>query len=286
MVKDTSFQKKKSLRFRDSLFFIEKPVIMGILNITPDSFYDGGKYNRLDKAVQHIQEMLTDGALIVDVGAVSSRPNAEIASAQTEMEILRPFLNIFKKEFPDTWFSIDTYNADTAALCVEEYGFYMINDISACSIDTALLDTVARLNVPYVLMHIQGTPQTMQQNPHYADVVNEVFQFLGQKKFELTAKGISDIIIDPGFGFGKTVQHNYQLLKHLNDFRALECPVLAGLSRKSMLNKLLNIKPENALNGTTVLNTVALLNGADIIRTHDVKEASEVIKIITYMQSV
>jgi dihydropteroate synthase len=286
MLKDTSFQKKKSLRFRDSLFFIEKPVIMGILNITPDSFYDGGKYNDIDKAVNHIREMIADGATIIDVGAVSSRPNAEIFSANEEMKRLRPFLNIFSKEFPDTWFSIDTYNADTASMCVEEYGFYMINDISAYSIDKKMLDTVVRLNVPYVLMHIQGNPQTMQQNPQYEDVVNEVFQFLGAKKSELTSKGVSDIIIDPGFGFGKTIRHNYQLLKHLNDFRALECPVLAGISRKSMIYKLLHIKPTESINGTAVLSTIALWQGSDILRTHDVKETKEAIEIISYFQSV
>jgi dihydropteroate synthase len=286
MLKDTSFQKKKSLRFRDSLFFIEKPVIMGILNITPDSFYDGGKYNDIDKAVNHIREMIADGATIIDVGAVSSRPNAEIFSANEEMKRLRPFLNIFSKEFPDTWFSIDTYNADTASMCVEEYGFYMINDISAYSIDKKMLDTVVRLNVPYVLMHIQGNPQTMQQNPQYEDVVNEVFQFLGAKKSELTSKGVSDIIIDPGFGFGKTIRHNFQLLKHLNDFRALECPVLAGISRKSMIYKLLHIKPTESINGTAVLSTIALWQGSDILRTHDVKETKEAIEIISYFQSV
>ncbi len=279
MVKDTFFQKKKSLRFRDSVYMLNKPIIMGIINLTSDSFYSGSRIQTQKEVVGKINQMLNEGATIIDIGAASSRPNSEIITAEEEINRLKPFVEIISKEFPRTWFSVDTYNAQTAEFCVEEHGFYMINDISAYSIDKEMFETVVKLNVPYVLMHMQGNPQNMQQNPEYRDVSEEVFRFLGHKIAELTSKGVNDIIIDPGFGFGKDLKHNYTLLKHLDDFRALECPVLAGLSRKSMIYRLLNNSPEESLNGTSVLNTIALLKGADILRVHDVKAAKEAIEM-------
>lgn len=282
MVKDTFFQKKKSLRFRDSVYMLDKPIIMGIINLTSDSFYSGSRLQSQKEVVDKINQMLKEGATIIDIGATSSRPNAEIIKAEDEINRLKPLVEVISKEFPDTWFSIDTYNAQTAQFCVEEHGFYMINDISAYSIDKEMFETVVKLNVPYVLMHMQGNPQNMQQNPHYNDVSEEVFRFLGDKKFELTSKGVNDIIIDPGFGFGKNLTHNYQLLRNLDDFKALECPILVGLSRKSMIYKLLNKSPEDSLNGTIILNTIALLKGADILRVHDVKEAKEALEMIEF----
>lgn len=259
---------------------------MGVINITPDSFYVGSRIQTQKELVEKINQMLKEGATIIDIGAASSRPFSEIISAEEEINRLKPFVKIISREFPDTWFSIDTYNAQTAKFCVEEHGFYMINDISAYSIDKEMFDTIVKLNVPYVLMHMQGNPQNMQLNPNYDDVTEEVFRFLGHKIFELTSKGLNDIIIDPGFGFGKNLEHNYTLLKHLDDFRALEHPVLVGLSRKSMIYKLLNNSPEDSLNGTSILNTIAILNGADILRVHDVKSAKEVIELTEYYLNV
>lgn len=282
MDKDTFFQKKKSLRFRDSIFIINKPIIMGILNITPDSFYEGSRIQQIDKAIAAVESMIENGATIIDVGAVSTRPQAELISPEEERARLKPILIELSKQFPELWFSIDTYHADIARMCIEEYGFYMINDISAYSIDQKMFNTIIELNVPYILMHMQGNPQNMQKNPHYENVENEVFQFLGKKMFELKAKGLNDIIVDPGFGFGKSLQHNYQLLKKISDFKTLNSPILVGLSRKSMIYKLLETTPEKALNGTTVLQTIAILNGADIIRTHDVKETNEIITLLEY----
>ncbi|NSW46255.1 MAG: dihydropteroate synthase [Bacteroidales bacterium] len=255
---------------------------MGIINITPDSFYAHSRIQDIDQAIKKTASMLEHGATIIDIGAASSRPHSLIIPSDEEIKRVRPIAEALSKTFPNVWFSIDTYNSDTATMCVEEYGFYMINDISAYAIDPHMFNTITRLNVPYVLMHMQGTPENMQNNPSYNDVSNDVFQFLGKRKHELTAQGLNNIIIDPGFGFGKTLEHNYQLLKHLNDFRSLECPILVGLSRKSMVFRLLNIMPDESLNGTSALHTIAILNGADIIRTHDVKEAKEIIDIVQF----
>ena len=286
MLKDTIFQKTKSLRFRDKLFFIESPIVMGIINLTPDSFYAGSRIQSIDEFLRTIDKMLDEGATIIDIGAASSRPNALMLSAADEQQRLRPYLEVLYKTFPNTWFSIDTYNAETAKWCVEKYGFFMINDISAYSFDSAMFDTIIQLNVPYVLMHIKGTPQTMQQQASYQDLIAEIIQFLGEKKHELTSNGLNDLIIDPGFGFGKTIQHNYKLLKNLKDFEVLECPLLVGLSRKSMIYKTLAINPDEALAGSIALQTISILNNADIIRTHDVKETVQTIKLIeAYIQS-
>lgn len=282
MDKDTFFQKKKSLRFRDKIFILNKPIIMGILNITPDSFYTGSRIYQTDEAIAAVESMVQNGATIIDIGAASTRPQAELITPEEERTRLKPILIELSKQFPDIWFSIDTYHADIAKMCVEEYGFYMINDVSAYSIDQRMFNTIIELNVPYVLMHMQGNPQNMQKNPQYDNVQNDVFQFFGKKIYELKAQGLNDIIVDPGFGFGKSLQHNYQLLKNLNHFKALNCPILVGLSRKSMVYKLLETTPEKALNGTMILQTIAILNGADIIRTHDVKETNEIITLLEY----
>ncbi len=279
MVKDTIFRKKKSLRFRDKIYYIEQPIVMGIINITNDSFYSCSRVQSVDNFLALIKKMLDEGATIIDVGAVSSRPGAEIISHKEEIERLKPFLEVAVKAFPDVWFSIDTYNSYTASVCVEKYGFYMINDISAGNIDSEMFFTVVRLNVPYVIMHMKGIPKNMQQNTNYEDVVSEVIQFLGAKKYELTSKGLNDIIVDPGFGFGKTIEQNFKLLKNLNSFMILDCPILVGLSRKSMIYKTLQITPEDSLVGTNVLQSIAILNNADIIRTHDVREAIHTIKL-------
>ncbi len=259
---------------------MKKPIIMGILNITPDSFYSGSRVTNIDDSLNRINNMLNEGATIVDIGAASSRPFSKIISDREELERLTPFLQAITKNFPDTFFSIDTYNSKTAKICVEEYGFSMINDISAWNIDPLMFETIITLNVPYVLMHMKGTPENMQINPTYNNVVEEVYRFLGQKIYELNSHGISDIIIDPGFGFGKTIEHNYQLLKKLELFKTLPYPLLVGLSRKSMVYKLLNINPDDSLNGSTAITTIALLKGADIIRTHDIKETKQLIDII------
>lgn len=279
MVKDTIFRKKKSLRFRDKIFYLEQPIVMGIVNITPDSFYSKSRINDIDTCLLTIKTMLEQGANIIDIGASSSRPGAELISAEEEISRLKPYLEVISKAFPNAWFSIDTYNAYTASVCVENYGFYMINDISAYSIDREMFSTIIRLNVPYVLMHMKGIPQNMQQQANYDNVVAEIIQFLGTKKHELTSNGLNDIIIDPGFGFGKTIEQNFTILKNLNILEVLECPVMVGLSRKSMIFKTLQISPEESLNGSSALHALALLNNADIIRTHDVKETMNTIKL-------
>ncbi|MCX7862388.1 MAG: dihydropteroate synthase [Bacteroidales bacterium] len=280
MVKDTIFSKKKSLRFREKIYYLEKPIVMGIINITPDSFYNNSRIHNIESCLKTIQNMLESGATIIDIGAASSRPNADIIAADEELKRLTPYLEVITKAFPNVWFSIDTYNAHTATVCVENYGFFMINDISAYSLDTEMLETIKRLNVPYVLMHMKGNPQNMIQQAIYNDVVAEVFQFLGEKIHELQTYGINDIIVDPGFGFGKNIEHNYTLLRNLEVFKALERPIMVGISRKSMIYKLLNITPNEALHGSLLLQGLAIINGADIIRTHDVKETVQTLQLI------
>lgn len=280
MVKDTIFNKKKSLRFRDRIFYLDSPIVMGIINITPDSFYKSSRVDNVDLCLKSIVQMIDDGATIIDIGAASSRPNADILSADEELKRLLPYLDAIYKAFPNTWFSIDTYNAKTASICIEKYGFYMINDISAWTIDKEMFDTVIKLNVPYVLMHMKGNPQNMQQIANYDDILSEILQFLGTKKHELTSNGVNDIIIDPGFGFGKKIEHNFKLLKNIHVFNALECPIMVGISRKSMIYKTLNITPEQSLEGSILLQSLAVLNGADIIRTHDVRETVQSLKLI------
>lgn len=255
-----------------------KPLIMGILNLTPDSFFDGGKYTTVESALNRTEQMLAEGADIIDIGAVSTRPGADNIDVKTELNRILPVLKILVKVFPKTVFSIDTYRADVVKAAYKE-GAGLINDISAGTMDSEMFDTVADSGLPYILMHMQGTPDNMQQNPYYDDVTDEVLSFFEKKTELLYKKGIKHIILDPGFGFGKTVEHNYQLLSDLNSFTKYGFPVLAGLSHKSMIWKILGKSREATITGTVALNMLALLNGASILRVHDVKEAADVVKV-------
>lgn len=263
---------------KGKLIDLDSPKIMGILNVTPDSFFDGGKNNSVENALIQTEKMLAEGADFIDVGGVSTRPGAKEVSVDEELKRVIPVIENILKRFPETLISIDTYQSEVAKKSIES-GATIVNDISAGNLDKNMLKTVAELKVPYILMHMQGTPETMQKNPVYENVTLEVNQFFSEKISILKEFGINDIILDPGFGFGKTVEQNYELLKNLSLIGFGEFPLLAGVSRKSMVTRLLNVSPENALNGTTVLNTIALQNGAKILRVHDVKEAKETIRI-------
>lgn len=274
----------KYINVNGSLLDLSVPCVMGILNITPDSFYAGSRMQTEAEITARAQQILDEGAGIIDIGAYSSRPNAENVSPREEMERLRMGLEILRKTHPGAVISVDTFRADVARMCVEEYGVAIINDIAAGEMDADMFRTVAELNVPYIMMHMQGTPQNMQQHPHYDNLLKEVFLYFAQKVQQLRDLGMKDIILDPGFGFGKTVEHNYELLAHLEEFRVFELPLLVGVSRKSMIYRLLGNTPQDALNGTTVLDTICLLKGADILRVHDVREAVETVKIVEAMR--
>ncbi len=251
---------------------------MGILNATPDSFFNKGQESDTDSLLRTAEKMLRNGASILDIGGASTKPGQPLITADEELERVMPVVNAIHKNFPEAWLSIDTYNSATAKESVNA-GISIVNDVSSGRFDKEMLHTVAALNVPYIAMHMQGTPQTMQVDPQYDNVVQDVYQYLENVCAQCAAAGITNVIIDPGFGFGKTVAHNFALLRSLNTFHKLGKPVLAGLSRKSMICKPLKVNPEHALNGTTALNMVALQNGANILRVHDVKEAMEVIKL-------
>ena len=268
-----------------SLLDLSQPRVMGILNVTPDSFYAGSRTQTEAEIVRRVKQIVSEGAAIIDIGAYSSRPNADNVSAREEMERLRMGLKILFEIQPDAVVSVDTFRADVARMCVEEYGVAIINDIAAGEMDANMFHTVAALNVPYIMMHMQGTPQSMQQHPHYDNLLKEVFLYFARKVQQLRDLGVKDIILDPGFGFGKTMEHNYELLSHLQEFRIFELPLLVGVSRKSMIYRLLDITPQEALNGTTVLDTICLLKGADILRVHDVKEAVETVRIVQAMRN-
>lgn len=268
-----------------SLLDLSQPRVMGILNVTPDSFYAGSRTQTEAEIVRRVKQIVSEGAAIIDIGAYSSRPNADNVSAREEMERLRMGLKILFEIQPDAVVSVDTFRADVARMCVEEYGVAIINDIAAGEMDVNMFHTVAALNVPYIMMHMQGTPQSMQQHPHYDNLLKEVFLYFARKVQQLRDLGVKDIILDPGFGFGKTMEHNYELLSHLEEFRIFELPLLVGVSRKSMIYRLLDITPQEALNGTTVLDTICLLKGADILRVHDVKEAVETVRIVQAMRN-
>jgi dihydropteroate synthase len=251
---------------------------MGILNLTPDSFYDGGKYTNAN-TLKQVEQMLADGADIIDIGGMSSRPGAAIISPAEELQRILPHVQAIAKEFPKAVISIDTIHAQTADETLQA-GAHIINDIAAGRYDADMLTTVARHHAPYIIMHMQGMPANMQRDPQYANVLTEVLEFMRQRLAACKAAGITDVIIDPGYGFGKTVEHNYTLLRHQRSFDMFNLPILAGVSRKSMVCKVLGINPVKALNGTTAVNTLALLNGANILRVHDVKEAVEAVKIV------
>jgi len=256
-----------------------KPLLMAIVNITPDSFYDGGKYSNVNDVLRDIEEKINQGADIIDIGAASSRPDAKVISETEEWNRLNEYLPEIRKNFQDIFISIDTFNSSVAKKSADS-GADIINDISGGNFDGKMFETIAELNLPYILMHIQGTPQTMQKNPLYNDVVNDIKNELSEKITRLKNLNFEKIILDVGFGFGKTTEHNYLLLKHLNEFNIY--PILAGLSRKSMINKVIGTNPVTSLNGTTVLNTIALLNGASILRVHDVSEAKQAIELVNY----
>ncbi len=261
------------------------PKIMGILNLTPDSFYDGGLYLKEDYQVRHTEEMLAEGADIIDVGGVSSRPGSGFVDEQEEMQRIVPAVKRLRKHFPDTVISIDTFRSEVAKACIGE-GADMINDISGGTLDRNMFSTVAHLKVPYILMHIHGTPQTMQLAPLKENIVSVVKRFFEEKLEQLTALGANEIILDPGFGFGKTLECNYRILKELESLKTGNRPLLVGVSRKSMINKVLGTHPVEALNGTTAVHVLALLNGADILRVHDVKEAKEAVKVVQYYREL
>lgn len=263
---------------RGQLVDLSTPKVMGILNLTPDSFYDGGKYKSADDIIEQIAKMNNDGADFVDIGAYSSRPNASHISLEEETSRLMPVLELIVKEFPDLLISIDTFRSDIARMAIDK-GACMINDISAGSLDKNMFTTIADLKVPYILMHMVGTPQNMQQNISYKNLLTDIISYFSKKVFELRKLGVNDLIIDPGFGFSKTLDQNFELLNNLDLFASFDLPILVGLSRKSMLYKLLNTGPENALNATTVANTIAVTKGVNILRVHDVKEAVELVKI-------
>ena len=263
----------------------EKAQVMAIINITPDSFYDGGKFSSVTDIIKDAEMKIHEGATIIDIGAASSRPNAIAISAKDEISRLREPLMKLRKEFPEIFISIDTYLADVAEFAID-LGADIINDISGSQMDQSMLDVVAKHQIAYVLMHMQGTPQNMQKNPSYDDVVKDISTFYTSKIEQCKSLGFDKLIIDVGFGFSKTVEHNYQLLKYLNEFIVFDYPLLVGLSRKSMINKVIHTSPVTALNGTTVLNTIALQNGAKILRVHDIKEAKQAVDLFEFYKSV
>lgn len=267
------------------LMDLSHPQVMGILNVTPDSFYAGSRQQTEKDIINRADQIVEEGASIIDIGAYSSRPQAENISPEEEMRRLRTGLEIINRHHPGSVVSVDTFRAEVARMCVEEYGAAIINDISAGEMDPQMFGTIAQLGVPYIIMHMQGTPQNMQMNPHYDNLLKEVFFYFSEKVQKLRDLGVKDIILDPGFGFGKTLEHNYRLMNHLEEFSIFELPVLVGVSRKSMIYKLLGGTPDDALNGTTVLNTVSLLKGANILRVHDVKAAVETVQIVQKMKA-
>ena len=284
MTKNKNLNTPITIECNSKLLDLSTPAIMGILNLTDDSFYDGGQHNSIKKALLQTEKMLDDGAKIIDIGAYSSRPKAKHISHDEEWQRLEKTLQIINKEFPQAILSVDTFRSEIAWRSVDN-GADIINDISAGNLDLEMFDIVADLNVPYIMMHMQGTPQTMQDNPHYNCIEKEVVNYFLNKVKTLQQKGLSKIIIDPGFGFGKTLEHNYQLLNNLEELHTLELPLLVGVSRKSMVYKVLETDAKNSLNGTTAIHTLCLSKGASILRVHDVKEAIECVKLINFAKN-
>lgn len=269
---------------KGKLIDLSSPKVMGILNITPDSFYDGGKFNSDTDILGQAEKMLSEGATFIDIGGYSSRPNAQHISEEEELKRVTSVIELLSNKFPDILISIDTFRSNIVKQCINS-GACMVNDISAGSMDSDMFSTIAKLQVPYIMMHMQGTPQNMQSNPTYKDIVHEIILYFSNKVNQLRVLGVNDIIIDVGFGFGKTIEQNYKLLKELALFKNLDLPILTGISRKSMLYKSLDTTPDKALNATTVANTIALLNGTTILRVHDVKEAKEAIKVVQFLKN-
>jgi dihydropteroate synthase len=280
--KDTSFGiKTRPVKCRGKELDFRSPRIMGVLNLTPDSFYDGGKYHQEKFRAARVEQMIKEGADIIDIGAVSTRPGAREVSLEDEMNRLIWPLQRLVNRFPDVLFSVDTWRSEVARECILN-GAHIINDISGGNFDDRMFETAAELNVPYILMHIHGTPENMQSEPIGVNIVSTIHQFFENRVNHLRNLGVEDIILDPGFGFGKTLKCNYTILKNLESLRIDDLPILGGISRKSMINKVINSNPSKALNGTTVLNTLALMNGANLLRVHDVKEAREAMQITEF----
>jgi len=284
--KITPFPGNKTLNCGNNVLNTDNPLVMGILNLTPDSFYDGGRYKNTDEWISQTERMIQEGASIIDLGAVSTRPGAQHVTEEEEIARLIPAVQILTTRFHKTVFSVDTFRSKVAKLAADA-GAGIINDISGGSLDEALIETVASTGLPYILMHMQGTPETMQSNPAYKEVTNEIKLFFEKNISHLQKSGIKEVILDPGFGFGKSIGHNYKVLSELNVFKQYGFPILVGISRKSMIYKLLDITPEEALPATSALNLAALFNGADMLRVHDVKEAVQMIKLCkTYMSAM
>lgn len=268
-----------TINCKGELIDLSSPKVMGILNITPDSFYDGGKHKNESEVLKHVEQMLNEGATFIDVGAYSSRPNAEHISETDELNRILPIVNLILRAFPEVILSIDTFRSEVAQKCIEA-GAAIINDISAGKLDSNMLTTIAKLQVPYIMMHMRGNPKTMQKLTDYDDLLKDISYYFSERIAAANASGINDVIIDPGFGFAKTLEQNFELLNKLQLFNTIEKPLLVGVSRKSMIYKPLKNSAKEALNGTSVLNTVALQKGASILRVHDVKEALECIKLV------
>jgi dihydropteroate synthase len=267
-----------TINCKGQLIDLSTPKVMGILNVTPNSFFDGGKYKNESEIRSQVEKMLNDGATFIDIGAYSSKPNADFVSEAEELQRIVPIVNLILKHFPETLISIDTFRSEVAKVCIEN-GAAIINDISAGNLDDKMLEIIAKYNVPYIMMHMRGTPQTMQSMTNYENIVKEMLFYFSEKVAKSRSLGINDLIVDPGFGFAKTIEQNYEVLQKLDLFSLLELPILVGFSRKSMIYKALNSNAENALNGTTVLNSIALTKGAKILRVHDVKEAMECVAL-------
>lgn len=267
------------INLNGSLFDLSSPIVMGILNVTPDSFFEGSRYQTIDKICCRAEEIIRQGGKIIDVGGYSTRPGAKEVTEKEELDRVIFAMEIIRKNFPDTPASVDTFRANIARIAVQDFGASIINDISGGELDEQMFETVAALKVPYILMHTKGTPQTMQQNTNYADFIPEILLYFAEKVNKLKQLGVNDIILDPGFGFAKTLEQNYELLAKMNLLARFELPVLVGVSRKRMIWQLLDASPAESLNGTSVVNTLALMQGAHILRVHDVKEAVEAVKI-------
>lgn len=273
-----------TINCKGQLIDLATPKVMGILNLTPNSFFDGGKYKNNTEILSRVEKMLNDGATFIDVGAYSSKPSAEFVSEEEELQRIVPIVQLILEHFPETLISIDTFRSEVAQACIEN-GAAIINDISAGILDDNMLETIAKYNVPYIMMHMRGTPQTMQTMTNYDNIVKEILFYFSERIAKARSLGINDLIVDPGFGFAKTLEQNYEVLQKMELFEILELPLLAGFSRKSMIYKTLNSSADEALNGTTVLNTIALTKGAKILRVHDVKEAMECVTLFNKMNA-
>lgn len=280
------FKRKHTIQLNGEIIDLKDPIVMGILNLSPDSFFDGGKYKSEKKVLARAEEIMEQGATFIDIGAVSTRPGATEVSTKTELDRLLPAVCAIRKHFPLARLSLDTFRSWVAVRVIEECGPCVVNDISGGNFDVHMFETIGKLEVPYVLMHIQGVPATMQDDPEYDDIIKDISNFFTEKVKRLTKCGVKDVILDPGFGFGKTLDDNYELLNRLDAFKVFQLPLLTGVSRKSMISELLGTTADESLNGTSVINTFSLMGGADILRVHDVKEAIEAVRVYKKLKEV